>query len=98
MVTLAGSVVQEQPVSAAAGGKQSPPVEVLASAVDQLNKHAQAVQRSLEFSIDDNSGRTVIQVIDTETEEVIRQIPSEDMLVLIRNINESVGNIFDDVV
>jgi flagellar protein FlaG len=35
---------------------------------------------SIEFSLDQESGKTVVKVIDTETQELIRQIPSPEML------------------
>ena len=95
---IARNEIQEHVVPVVQGSKEAPPVEVLADAVDQLNEHAQGVQRNLAFSVDDSSGRTVVRVVDTQTEEVIRQIPSEEMLVLIRNFSESIGNIFDEVV
>ena len=58
--------------------------------VEQLNNHAQAVNRDLHFSIDDDSGRTVIRVINSETAELVRQIPSEEVLKLSQTIRETV--------
>jgi len=61
--------------------------------VEQLNNHAQAVNRDLHFSVDDDSGRTVIKVINSETAELVRQIPSEEVLKLSQTIRETVeGN------
>jgi flagellar protein FlaG len=57
-------------------------------AVRDLNNHAQFVQRELQFSIDDNSGQTVIKVLDTKTKEVIRQIPGEEALRFASMLNE----------
>ena len=48
--------------------------------VAQLNDYMQNMNRNLQFSVDDSSGDTVIKVIDSETEEVVRQIPSEEIL------------------
>ncbi|SFK10525.1 flagellar protein FlaG [Methylophaga sulfidovorans] len=48
--------------------------------VAQLNDYMQNMNRNLQFSVDDTSGDTVIKVIDAETEEVVRQIPSEEIL------------------
>ena len=55
------------------------------------------ISRNLEFYIDDASGKTVITVRDTATKEVIRQIPSEDMLAISARLNKlndsfTVGN------
>ncbi len=66
----------------------------LEDSVSQLNELAQSVQRDLHFSIDEFSGDTVIQVLDSKTEEVIRQIPSEEVLALARNIESMKGVLF----
>ena len=79
------------------GGMDLPSREELSGAIDQLNGYLDETQHGLRFSVDENSGRTIVRVIDTETEEVIRQIPSEEMLVLIRHFNEMTGNLFDAV-
>lgn len=55
----------------------APEPQALASAVEELNAYVQSSQRDLEFSIDDSSGQTVVKVVDPQSGEVIRQIPSE---------------------
>ncbi|MFA5627289.1 MAG: flagellar protein FlaG [Thiohalomonadaceae bacterium] len=62
--------------------------EQLEKAVQQVASQIQSFQRNLNFSIDEDSGRTVIKVIDSSTDEVIRQIPSEEMLALARQLGE----------
>lgn len=68
--------------------------ERLESSVSQLNDLVQSVQRDLQFSIDDYSGRTVITVLDSKTAEIIRQIPSEEVLALAKNIASLKGVLF----
>ena len=63
----------------------------LKEAVTQINNYVQNLTRDLAFSIDDVSGDTVITVTDPETEEVIRQIPSEDLLKIARFYAEKVA-------
>lgn len=63
--------------------------ETLARAVLDLNEYVQSLNRDLQFSIDEKTGRTVIKVLDSETKEVIRQIPPEEVLSLARNLHES---------
>jgi flagellar protein FlaG len=46
----------------------------------QLDSYLKRVSRSLEFRVDDASGRTVCTVLDRETGDVIRQIPNEEVL------------------
>ena len=61
-----------------------------------LNNFVQSVQRQLQFSVDENSGKTVITVIDAETDKVVRQIPSEEVLRMQQHMREVNGLIFQD--
>ena len=58
----------------------------LEQALQDLSGYVQNVQRNLQFDVDDTSGHTIIRVVDSETAEVIRQIPSEEVLVLARHL------------
>ena len=64
------------------------PREELDETISQLNDSLQNVQRNLEFSIDNDAGKIVINVKDKETDEVVRQIPSEEVLELARNLHK----------
>jgi flagellar protein FlaG len=70
----------------------------LKQAVSKLNDYVQNIQRDLQFSIDKESGTMVVKVIDTKSEKVIRQIPTEETLKLARSLvehgNEEPFNIF----
>lgn len=73
-------------------GKQQPPqtantVEVR-QAVSKINEVVQSVQRDLSFNMDEDSGKTVIRVVDTESGELIRQIPSEEVLAIASQLRE----------
>ena len=52
----------------------------------------------LKFSKHDDTGRTIIKVMDKETENLIREIPSEDVLNLAAKIEEMIGILFDKAV
>jgi len=56
--------------------------------VVQLKEQVQSVSRQLEFRVDENSGRTLIKVTDRETGELIREIPSEEMVELGQRLRE----------
>ncbi len=60
-------------------------------AISNLNDYAQNLKRQLHFSVDDTSGRTVIKVTDPETEEIIRQIPPEEVLRIAESLEENSG-------
>jgi len=75
-----------------------PPVDqkLLEKAVKDLSQGVQNLQRSLQFSIDESSGRTVIKVVDKDTQEVIRQIPEEQVLELAARIDKNAGVLVKD--
>ncbi len=69
--------------------------------VQNLNDFIQRQDRALQFELDDVTGDTVIKVMDSATDEVIRQIPSEELLALARRMmqmHEDKGNLFQDKV
>lgn len=57
-------------------------------AVDRIQTFVGARARELDFYIDEPTGQTVITVRDRETDQVIRQIPSEEILAVAERINE----------
>jgi len=67
--------------------------EELQQAVAKLNESVQQIQRDLLFSVDDSSGRTIVRVVNTETEEVVRQMPTEEVLRISRNLKDQVGDV-----
>ena len=78
----------------------SPPettAQDLKGAVEQLNGFMQAIKRELQFSIDDSSGRTVIKVIDSETQEIVRQIPPEQVEQMLRELGDGPGSLLPGV-
>ncbi len=84
----------------APGGKTLPPAtgdrrlareENVEQAVGDVERYVQSLQRRLHFSVDAESGRTIIRVLDRETNQVIRQIPGEEMLALSKRLRESAG-------
>ena len=72
----------------ASEAERLPAEEELDKTIRQLNDSLQNVQRNLEFSIDNDVGKIVINVKDKVTDEVLRQIPSEEVLELARNLHE----------
>jgi len=60
--------------------------ENLQGAVSQINDYVQNLQRNLQFRVDESTGKDVVTVIDSTSDEVIRQIPSEEALELARRL------------
>ncbi|GAA6153299.1 flagellar protein FlaG [Pseudoteredinibacter isoporae] len=59
----------------------------LEKAVSRLNDYVQSTQRDLKFSMDEETGQTVITVTDRYTSEVIRQLPDQVVLDLAKKLN-----------
>lgn len=68
----------------------------LQAAIDRLNELMKDGQRSLAFSVDDELGEVVVKVMDTKTEQLIRQIPNEESLKFAKNLEGVLGVIFND--
>lgn len=62
--------------------------EDLGQAVSQLNDFVQNVQRDLQFEVDNESGQTIVKVVDQSTQEVIRQMPDEVALRLAEKLQQ----------
>jgi flagellar protein FlaG len=59
------------------------------AAADTLNDFARRVERDLHFSVHKASGKLVIQVINSNTQEIIREIPPEEILKLAEFLAQS---------
>jgi flagellar protein FlaG len=57
-------------------------------AVEQMKDCAQVMNRQLQFHVDDDSGKTVVRVLDKDSGDIIRQIPSDEVLALARRMRE----------
>lgn len=80
---------QNLPLKQAEQAGDAADVEKVEAAVSQISDFVQNFQRDLQFSIDEDSDRLVVKVVDSETQEVIRQIPSEEMLRIARKLDST---------
>lgn len=62
--------------------------EALSESVSQINDFVQTIQRNVQFRVDEDSGRTVVTVIDRNTDEIIRQVPADEVLAMATKIKE----------
>lgn len=69
----------------------APSPQELDTAVTKINKVLAEKSQSLEFSVDPDSDRTIVKVIDQKTKEVIRQIPSQETLDIARALDSAQG-------
>ena len=84
-----GSVKQSADVSSPEQADYSR--QKIEEAVNQMNRQIQEVSREIHFSVDKSTDRVVIRVIDRQTNELIRQIPSEEMLNLAEHLGKLKG-------
>ena len=62
--------------------------ENVVEAVSRINQYVQQTERTLDFQLDESSGKTIISVYDKESSELIHQIPSELALELAQKLND----------
>lgn len=70
--------------------------EQIQAAVDKIASYVESISRSLSIHVDDRSGAGggfVVKVQDATTEEVIRQIPSEEVLAISAAISQQVDSL-----
>ena len=69
--------------------------EEIGKAIEQVQVMMDLRNRSVSISQDSESGREVIRVKNEQTGEVIRQMPTEEMLAFMRNLTKMLGAFFD---
>lgn len=82
------SPADDQSVARAVTPSQEVSRERVEDAVATIQEFVQSVRRSINFAVDDDSGRVVVKVTDAGSGDVIRQIPSEEALKLAENLSE----------
>jgi len=98
---VAPSVVVQPPVSTVGvqagnsssshGGNQQASKEQTAQAVEAINKSMAESSRNLEFAVDEDTNMTIVKVVDTQTHDVIRQIPTEEVVAIAKALDKIQG-------
>lgn len=90
-------LVPEKPRPARPADSQPPRLEeedaetsgpALESATKAFEAFLQRSQSDLSFRVDESTGRTYFKIVDSKTQEVIRQVPSEEILAMARKLRE----------
>lgn len=81
---------QQEVASAGAEAAEADPKEVK-QRVEELNAAMKQHASSILFSIDEDSGRTIVKVVDTDTDTVLRQYPSKELLAISKQIDKFQG-------
>jgi len=95
MATAPQAISAATPAATEASKEQSQAAaldpKALQTALSKMTEHVQNLQRALQFSVDEESGETIVKVVDSETKEVIRQIPSEELLAIASRLRSTAG-------
>ncbi len=89
-VAEAPSITPQQPAPNA-----MPAPEELARALEGMNGFLASGNNHIQFAVHQEAERLMVQIIDDETQEVIRTIPSKELLDLAARIGEMVGMLLD---
>lgn len=90
----AGAAIASQTEDAVAQLAEIDPA-ALQSAVSDIQNFVQSVRRDINFQLDDDSGRVVVNVTESGSGNVIRQIPSEEALRLAENLSDIRSLLFE---
>ncbi len=63
---------------------------------DTLNSAARSVNQRVVFDVNDKTNRIVMKVVNTENNEVIREIPSRELMRVYEHIHELIGMFVDE--
>lgn len=87
--------VSAAPVAPATpGAPDAPTADDVRSAVQEIQEFVDNVTTNLQFNVDERTGKVVVSVVDAETKQVVRQIPSEDIMQIARTLDRMQGLLF----
>lgn len=86
---------KELPPEAVKAAPKVPEFELkdLDKAVEDLQEFIEGLGRNLSFTRDESLGKNIITVLDTQTNQIVRQIPGEEVLAISRQIKEDVDEL-----
>lgn len=70
--------------------------EQLQAAVDRINQSNVASKRNVLFQVDSISGKDIVKVTSKQSGEIIRQLPSEELIKFAQNLEYVMGMLFDN--
>jgi flagellar protein FlaG len=71
----------------------TPSLDQVKQAVQDINKSLQSLSQGLEFSVDTDSKEVIIKVVDQQTKEVLRQMPSKEALEIAKALDQVLGKL-----
>lgn len=80
-----------QTVNAVRQAADIPSAHQVNDAIKQINDTLKKLSQNLEFSLDEDTDRPVVKVVDQQTKTVIRQIPTEEALEIAKALDRVQG-------
>jgi len=71
-----------------AAAAPAPSTQELQNAIQKVQAAMQPATGNIQFSLDQSTGKAIVKVVDAETGDLIRQIPSQEMLAIASAIDE----------
>jgi flagellar protein FlaG len=92
--------VAEKAAEAARQIPAAPPVEIhkIESVTRQIDSFLRSMNKSLQFRLDESTGRMIVSICDSETGEVIRQVPGEEALRIAQDLENRLTGMLDEKV
>jgi flagellar protein FlaG len=92
---VASAPAREAPPAPALPAVEKPPPaptqDEVREAIKEIQRNVGNSSTSLQFSVDRATGRTIVSIIDAETKEIVRQIPTEEVMKLARTLDRMQG-------
>jgi len=95
-VAKTSAAVIEIPAKAVQAVSETVDPALLKQAAERLNQAMKMMTVNLEFQVDEDTGIHVVKVLDTDTNEVIRQFPSEEILAIAKAFDTVQGMLVRD--
>jgi uncharacterized FlaG/YvyC family protein len=89
------AIMEQGKIPGESGGKEASPEEI-DRMMSMLGKAAASIDNRISFVYNDKTRRLIMRITDPATNEVVRQIPSKEMVHILENIHDMVGMFIDD--
>jgi uncharacterized FlaG/YvyC family protein len=70
-------------------------LQAVLDSAKQAQSNLQRLNTTIEFSVDEDTGRDVVTLKDKNSQEVIKQFPTEEVLTVLKQISELTGSLMD---
>lgn len=71
----------------------APTTEQIKDALDQLNKALKTMSNGVQFALDDETQIRIAKLVDTQTNEIIRQFPAQELIDLAKALDKLHGSL-----